>query len=69
MKLSIPGLCFVTSSIPLEFDTDGCTTFLQPTKGTYGDPEHVLVLTNIHVQMFGLKSVKGVSLSKCAFYS
>ena len=62
MKLSIPGLCFITSKVPLTFDTDGHATLLQPLQEHQGNPEHVLVLTDVHVQMFGLKSVQGVSV-------
>jgi len=62
MKLSIPGLCFITSKVPLAFDTDGHATSLQPLRGHQGNPEHVLVLTDVHIQMLGLKSVPGVSI-------
>jgi len=50
MKLSIPGLCFITSKVPLAFDTDGYATSLQPLQGHQGNPQHVLVLTDVHVQ-------------------
>jgi ADP-heptose:LPS heptosyltransferase len=46
----------------LKFDTDGYTTTLHPLSGNQVDSAHILVLTNIHVQMFGLKSVSGVQL-------
>jgi len=61
MRLSIPGLCFLTSSIQLKFDTDGYTTLFEPTTGHYFDPGKILVLTNLHIQMFSLRSVNGVS--------
>jgi len=60
MKFSIPDLCFLTSSVPLKFDTDGYTTSFHPSTGHYFDFEKILVLTNIPVQIFGLRSVKGV---------
>ncbi|MFZ5994602.1 MAG: glycosyltransferase family 9 protein [Thermodesulfobacteriota bacterium] len=60
--LNIPGVCFLTSSVPLEFDTDGCTTSIQPSAHHDFDPEHVLVLTDVHIELFGLRSVPGVSL-------
>ncbi|MCK4467350.1 MAG: hypothetical protein KAU60_03250 [Desulfobacterales bacterium] len=62
MELAFPGLCFLTSLIPLKFNTDGYTTSFQPAAGSASGSEHVLVLTNIQAGMFGLKSVKGVSL-------
>ncbi|MHC5077020.1 MAG: glycosyltransferase family 9 protein [Planctomycetota bacterium] len=62
MELTFPGLCFLTSSIPLKFDTDGYTTSFQPAAGSASDLEHVLVLTNIQVKLFGLASVQGISL-------
>ena len=62
MELSFPELSFLTSSIPLKFNTDGYTTSFQPAAGRASGPEHVLVLTNIHVQLFGLTSIQGVSL-------
>lgn len=62
MELAFPGLCFLTSSIPLKFNTDGYTTSFQPAAGEASGPEHVLVLTNIHVQIFGLLSIREVSL-------
>ncbi|MDD5153985.1 MAG: glycosyltransferase family 9 protein [Desulfovibrionales bacterium] len=60
--LNIPGVCFLTSSVPLEFDTDGCTTSIQPSAHHDFDPERVLVLTDVHVELFGLRSIPGVSL-------
>ena len=62
MELSFPGLCFLTSSVPLNFETDGYTTSFQLAAGGASGPEHVLVLTNIQAGMFGLKSIKGVFL-------
>ena len=62
MELAFPGLSFLTSSIPLKFDTDGYTTSFQPAVGEAFSLEHVLVLTNIQVQLFGLTSMQGVSL-------
>ena len=62
MRLFIPGLCFLKSSVPLRFDTDGHVTLFEPMSGNPGDSANVLVLTEIHVQMFDLRSVHGVSL-------
>ena len=62
MELELPGLCFLTSSVPLNFDTDGHTTLFEPPALNNFGPEQILVLTNIHVQLFNLKSVQGVSL-------
>ena len=53
----------MTSSTPLKFDTDGCITSYQPTVGEASGLEDVVVLTNIQVQLFGLASMEGVSLS------
>ncbi|HUT43968.1 MAG TPA: glycosyltransferase family 9 protein [Desulfobacterales bacterium] len=62
MELAFPGLCFLTSSVPLKFNTDGHSTLFEPSVLNDFDPEHILVLTDIHVQLFGLTSVQGVSL-------
>jgi ADP-heptose:LPS heptosyltransferase len=62
MELTFPGLSFLTSSIPLKFDTDGCTTSYQPMVGEASGLEDAVVLTNIQVQLFGLTSIQGVSL-------
>lgn len=62
MKLTIPGLCFLTSSIPLEFNTDGYDTLFKSMPEGPCASENVLVLTNIHVQMLQLQSVNGISL-------
>lgn len=64
MELAFPGLCFLTSSVPLNFETDGHSTLFEPSVLNNFDPEHILVLTDIHVQLFNLTSVQegGVSL-------
>src|SRR4030042_2242330 len=62
VTLNIPGICFLTTSVPLKFDTDGCTTSIQPSAQHDFDPERVLVLTDMHVKLFGLRSIRGVSL-------
>ena len=62
MELELPGLCFLTSSVPLSFDTDGHSTLFGPSVLNNFDSGHILVLTNIHVQLFNLTSVQGVSL-------
>ena len=62
MKITIPGLCFLTSTVPLRFTTDGHVTLFQPGGIKSSGLQHILVLTQIHVQMFSLTSVRGVSL-------
>ena len=62
MRLAIPGLCFLTSTVPLRFTTDGHVTLFQPGGIKGSGLQHILVLTQIHVQMFSLRSVRGVSL-------
>ena len=62
MNLYIPGIQFLVSSIPLEFDTDGYVTHSMSAKVSNVDPDHVLVLTQIHSQQFGLKEIPGISL-------
>jgi ADP-heptose:LPS heptosyltransferase len=63
MRLSIPGLRFITATVPLKFHTDGHTTVFKPGAARPISPEQVLVLTSIHVQMFGLRSGNGISVS------
>jgi len=62
MNFSIPEVSFLTSSVPLKFDTDGYTTSFHPSAGHYFDPGKILILTHIQVQMFGIRSVNGVRL-------
>lgn len=62
MRLSIPNLCFLTSSIPLEFNTDGHITHSGPTDQRNNDAGQILVITTLHVQLFNLKSIPAVSL-------
>lgn len=67
MELRIPGVCFVTSSIPLEFHTDGHTTYFEPAGETRCSPAHVLAMTQIQADTFGLTSVKGISVFDSIF--
>ncbi|MBN2180408.1 MAG: hypothetical protein JW715_00735, partial [Sedimentisphaerales bacterium] len=62
MNLTIPGLCFLTSSNPLKFNTDGFDTLFKPMSNNPCIPENVLVLTNIHIETLQLRSVNGISL-------
>ena len=59
MELTFPGLCFLKSSTPLKFDTDGHATYYQPAPGAVSSLDHALVLTNMQAGMLVLKSVKG----------
>lgn len=62
MKFTIPGLCFLTSSVPLEFTTDGHVTRFDPTYQRANDAGQILVLTTLHVQRFNLNSISTISL-------
>ena len=62
MKLTIPGLCFLTSSVPLEFITDGHVTRFGPTDQRANDAGQILVLTTLHIQRFNLNSISTISL-------
>ncbi len=62
MRLAIPHLCFLTSSIPLEFDTDGTVTRLNPADREQADPDRILVLTWLQVGTLKLKSVPTIAL-------
>lgn len=62
MKLAIPNLCFLTSSMPLEFNTDGHITHFGPTDQRNNDAGQILIITTLHVQLFNLKSIPAVSL-------
>lgn len=62
MKYTIPGLCFLTSSIPLEFDTDGYMTRYVPTDQGCKDAGRTLVLTMPHIKRFDLESIPAISL-------
>jgi len=62
MNLAIPELCFLTSSNPLSFNTDGYETLFKPVSDDPCAAENVLVLTDVHVQTLHMQSVKGISL-------
>jgi len=62
MKFSIPGLCFLTSSTPLEFNTDGHITRFETTDQRDNNAGQVLVITSLHVPLFNLKSIPAISL-------
>lgn len=62
MKLTIPGMCFLISSVPLEFITDGQVTRFGPTDQRSNDSGQILVLTKLHEQRFNLQSNSTVRL-------
>jgi ADP-heptose:LPS heptosyltransferase len=62
MKFTIPNLCFLTSSIPLEFDTDGTIIRLDPADTEHTTPDQILILTWLHVEHFKLKSIPAIFL-------
>lgn len=62
MRFAISNLCFLTSSIPLEFDTDGTVTRLNPADPEHAAPDQILVLTWLQVGTLKLKSVPTISL-------
>ncbi|TSA38380.1 MAG: lipopolysaccharide heptosyltransferase family protein [Porphyromonadaceae bacterium] len=62
MRLTIPNLCFLTSSIPIEFCTDGTITRLGPEDQNHATADQILVLTWLHVGLFNLKSIPTISL-------
>ncbi|MBW2647152.1 MAG: hypothetical protein JRE23_13450 [Deltaproteobacteria bacterium] len=62
MDLTIPGICFLTSSIQLEFDTDGDITRLEPTGSRSIDADHILVLARFHLQQHRMTEIPAISL-------
>lgn len=62
MDLYIPGIQFLVSSIPLEFDTDGYVTNSIPANLSHIDPDNILVMPYTHSQQFGLTEIPGISL-------
>jgi len=54
-RLKIPGLLFATSSVPLEFDTDGHNTTLRAADPPHG-PENILALTSLHAEIFSIRA-------------
>ncbi len=62
MDLTIPGICFLTSSIQLEFDTDGYVTRFEPTGSRSIDADHILVLARLHVQQHRMTEIPAISL-------
>ncbi len=62
MRFTIPNLCFITSSIPLEFYTDGTITRLGPADPEHTTPDQILILTWLHVERFKLNAIPTISL-------
>lgn len=62
MRLTIPNLCFLTSSIPVEFCTDGTISRLGPADQNHATPDQILMLTWLHVWQLSLKSIPAISI-------
>lgn len=56
-------MCFLTAAMPMTFHTDGHTIVFHPGGVRPNSPEQVLVLTDLHVRMFGLRPGNGVAVS------
>lgn len=59
---SLPYICFLTSTIPLDFETDGHTFHYFPIDPNKPDLEKILVLTDIHIERFQLQKHPEISL-------
>jgi len=59
---SLSHICFLTSTIPLDFDTDGHTFHYSPIDPNKPDLEKILVLTDIHIERFQLQKYPEISL-------
>jgi hypothetical protein len=62
MDLTIPGICFLTSSVQLNFDTDGCVTHFEPANSRGIDADHILVLARLQVQQHRMTEIPAISL-------
>ena len=62
MNLTIPGISFLTASIPLNFNTDGYTTRFEPSNSRRVDADHILVLLHIQAQQNRMAEVSAISL-------
>ena len=62
MNLKIPGVKFLISSVPLEFDTDGYISRFEPGNPRNIDADHIVVLTQPHIQQFHMSTISGISL-------
>ena len=62
MDLTIPGICFLTASIPVNFNTDGYTTRFEPPHSRRVDADHILVLPRIQAQQNRMAEVPAISL-------
>ena len=62
MDLTIPGICFLTSSIQLEFETDGHVTHFEPAGSRNIDADHTLVLARPLVQQHRMTEIPAISL-------
>ena len=62
MAYSLSHISFLTSSLPLDFETDGHTFHYFPIDSNKPDLEKILVLTDIHIERFQLQKYPEISL-------
>jgi ADP-heptose:LPS heptosyltransferase len=62
MDLTIPGISFLTSSIQLKFNTDGCTTCLEPSPSRRINDGHILILSRLQAQQHRMTEIPSISL-------
>ncbi len=58
----MPGICFLTTSIPLNFNTDGYVTRFEPSHSHRIDADHILILPRIQAQQNRMAEVSAISL-------
>lgn len=62
MDLTIPCICFLTSSVQMEFDTDGYVTRFEPTHSRSIDADHILVLPRLQVRQHRMTEIPAISI-------
>ena len=62
MNLKIPGVKFLISSVPLEFDTDEYISRFESGNPRNIDADHIVVLMQPHIQRFHMSAISEISL-------
>lgn len=57
MNIRIPGICFIQSSLPLKFDTDGVVKLIKTTGSQNNTLDTLFILSNLHYELFNLKEI------------
>lgn len=63
MNIQIPGIRFVQSSVPLEFNTDGVVKSIMPAAPENNPLDTFFILSDLHYELFNLKAIPEIKSS------